>query len=78
MVNPLPLVSTLCINVMVMNKMLPLLIDISSPVMVTYPPLTSKPHVFVLTAKEVIAISMLEQQLQYIIVSWEQKNINLA
>lgn len=61
MVNPLPFVSTPYINVIVMNKMLPLLTDVFSPVMVRFLPLTSKPHVFVLTAKEVIAISMLEQ-----------------
>lgn len=39
---PSALGSTLCINVMVMKKMHPLLIDVSSPVMVRYLPLTSK------------------------------------
>lgn len=45
MINPLDLASIPCTIFVIMNKILPLLIDVSSPVKVSHLPLNSKPRI---------------------------------
>lgn len=59
MMNPLDLASTPCAIFVVMDKMLPFLIDASSPVKVRHLTLNGKPYVFVLRTKGILAIPML-------------------